>query len=237
LKKRKTQELIREIESRQIKTTQPKANRTAQEIPVLPTVTAVKPAAAVIQHQSVKKVVSRPEAPAFAALLIKALARSKHPYLIIGVVGFVLLTMIGTAASMAAPAISPLLQPPANMSALPVVTANDVIYQMTQAGLTMISRTPITLTGWGASDSIQIQVKQGGNTGAVVVLSYALPKLKVQDAFKLARTPGQFKNWQSLTASNVVILVSPGTDAALRAKIDSFLTQWLVAPYRPFLGE
>lgn len=123
-----------------------------------------------------------------------------------------------------------------NLPPLPIVTANDVLAYLKKAQVPITSAHELALTGeaWLANAEIQLDLRQGDALGTFLILSYSSSQAMMLDTFRVG-TSAKFKHWKVMSESNVIILASPETAQSLRDEIGIHLTQYLAAPYRPYL--
>src|SRR5258708_5896088 len=145
--------------------------------------------------------------------------------LIVCAVSVLLFTNQPTNAAMAMPA----------LAALPVVSAGDVVAYLKKADFPVSNVRSLAVTGdqWLATEETHVEAQQGTHKGLFVILSYPSADQKVPDIFKAAR--GKFKTWKVISASNILILVSPDTAPALSQALGSHIAQYIFAPYRPLV--
>jgi hypothetical protein len=130
-------------------------------------------------------------------------------------------------------------QPTAQSAALrPLPTAHtgDVISYLRRAGLPLTGLRTFSVPNstWNAREVVQFDIVLVGDRGTFLVLSYdSLPQAGV-DAFKAAFHP-KFKDWTLTQISNILVLAAPGATSRLISRVSNYLSQYLVAPYRSFI--
>src|SRR5258708_26873277 len=232
LAKRKTQEIQRVIEQKQI-------DRARGGMPSdvnLPSAdqmvaSSAQPTPAPdIRRTTQTSAISAPFKPRNARLsarqirvLIGAVAATLS--LIVCAVSVLLFTNQPTNAAMAMPA----------LAALPVVSASDVVAYLKKADFPVSNVRSLAVTGdqWLATEETHVEAQQGTHKGLFVIVSYPSADQKVPDIFKAAR--GKFKTWKVISASNILVLVSPDTAPALSQALGSHIAQYIFAPYRPLV--
>ncbi len=80
-----------------------------------------------------------------------------------------------------------------------------------------------------AQQKLQFSVTRGDNKGRFILLSYANNADASADAFKISFFKG-YKDWRTIDLSNVVFLISPGTPSELTSEMSSHFDQFLLAP-------
>jgi len=120
---------------------------------------------------------------------------------------------------------------------LPMVNAGDILKRLQTLGVNIVNVQVVAVPSkqWSAKHAAQFDVKQGDQLGTFLVMSYDSATQPSIDAFK-ASVDAKYKVWHVMQTSNVLILSSPNTSAALDQIMHSHVTQYLVAPYRDFLS-
>jgi hypothetical protein len=235
LQKRKTQEIQRRIEAKQVTRTQGSTPLNPPEIHSNSRSTGNAPVtqspSADVRRvtQSVSRVFNAPPNPPrrITRFLMRVLAGVLVASLIIIVLVGVLLR-----------ASNPTTIPTPTFAPLPNVKANAVVDHLKTAGLTIanLREFPVPNETWHAEQELQFEISQGNDKGLVLLLSYASAEQKVPD-LALNTTTGKFKQWRVMTLSNVIMLVSPETSQTLQSQLSVQLTKLVAAPYRPFLSS
>ncbi len=124
----------------------------------------------------------------------------------------------------------------APLKPLPTAYTGDVISYLRWAKLpiTELRKFSVPNATWNAREIVQFGITQIGDKGTFLILSYdSLPQAGV-DAFKATFHP-KFKDWTLTQISNILVLAAPGAAPRLISEVNNYLTQYLVAPYRNFI--
>jgi len=119
---------------------------------------------------------------------------------------------------------------------LPLVSASDVSGYLKRNGVPILEmrELPVDRTIWYANQEVQFDVQRGENKGTFIFLSYPSDKWAVGDSLE-AESLQKFKGWQVNAISNVLILTSPDAAPDIQSEMSSHLTSYLLSPYRSYL--
>jgi hypothetical protein len=246
LKRRKAAELQSEIELRRImQATQPsdprRITRTSQRTQAAwPARVAQGQEATIARKSTVSKTALTPHSNSIVVPLPdvndivparRSLTRQQKQRLI-GIVAALLIIVV--ILMMALLAAQPTSIQAASLQPLPTVSASDTLARLKLVGLPISNVETAADVKFAAQGGIKFSIKQGNDKGQVIVLSYATLEKAHIAAFRLSVTE-PYKRWKQITASNILMLVSPDTAVTLQQELASHMTQYLVAPYRSFL--
>jgi hypothetical protein len=226
IKKRKTQEVLRAVESRHIQTARPlKLSRTTTQMSIArePQVIPKCITQTVLESKRTTQVV---RVVGHAAHWTR---RQKQ----IAALGAILITSVCFITTLVATS-QPISQ--TALSPLPTTRTGDLIRYLRSVGVPIANLQTFTVPNamWSANEEVRFDVQQWNGKGIFVVLSYDSPAQVGIDAFK-ATYDQKFKNWNLVQVSNALVLSSPDTVQSLSAEIASHVTQYLIAPYRSFI--
>ncbi len=228
IKKRKTQELLRTLEAKQV--------RTASPVPRRPTAPAPQPGTS---PKPVARVIPASQRTTQVARVVSApsrLTRRQRRLAVIATICAVTICLLSGLVADSLPPAQPRLAP------LPTTSVTNLVGYLQQVGVPLgaLQTFAVPNDTWGAKEEVQFDV-YGGRVGRVtndkgvfVVLRYDSLVRRSLDAFKAAFNP-KFKSWKQMQVSNLLVLASPDTAEPLVAEIASHLTQYLIAPYRSFI--
>jgi len=226
IKKRKTQEMLRVIETRQ--TTRPSASRSSVSLQSATATAQViepkrTPAVATPARSAQTLSVSKPSYP-----------RRQQELAIIGISALLIVAVcLGTAflvrqASEILPTITvvPLL----------AASAQESVNSLVAAEIPVSNLRSLTVpdAAWNAQQGVQFDVLTGNDKGVFILLSYASPAQASIDLFRTSHAP-RFKTWRTAQIANILLLSSPDTKQQLSTQVATHLTQMLVAPARQFM--
>src|SRR5262245_46767714 len=227
LQKRKTQQIRREIEARQVSQTvrpgQPTREVAPSHRPPVPPAGAHK---RTTQTTAVSPTTERrfglsiwPLRPRTAIVMAGTAA----------VILLLLMVVLLTGGNNPAPT-------PAQV-ALPIVAAQDVVNYLKMAGVPVSGLRAFRVPNetWQANQEFQFDVLRGDQKGLFLLLSYPSPRLTSRDSFSV-RLSSRFKSWQQISISNILLLISPDSAKPIGDEVASHLSQYLVAPYRAYIS-
>ncbi len=226
VKKRKTQEILRIIEAKQVQTVRP----------LRPVASVVLPGKRLSQPPA-RFVRTRPETPSIAARAATAVLVSTHRWTrrqrtvaSIAAILTIVMCMATTLVAVRQPTLSTALPP------LPTVQATDVIGYLRRAGVpvTNVRRFSGNNGIWTAKQELEFHVQNWDTNSVFLVLSYDSAAQAGVDAFT-ASLHRNFKHWNLIQISSVLLLAAPGAAPTVSAEIANHLTQYIVAPYRSFI--
>lgn len=219
IKQRKTDELRRTIEAKQV--LHPSTQRNVSAEPAAPRRRSTPP--------STKQPVTIPTATHRSAE--RTLGWTKRRLGIVSVAAGLMLVvcLLTSLLAVRAPGSS-------EVAALPTTTANKAVNYLTEIGLPVTHVQPLSVPNenWNAKEEIQFNVGQASNSDVFVVLSYDSPAQAGVDGFR-ATYHRKFKQWNVIQISNLLLLSSPRTALPISDSVASHLTYYLITPYRGYM--
>lgn len=254
MKKRKTQEILRSVESKRGQTgplTPPATDAKRQTGPLNPpggqarrtqTGPLTPPAASNPARMSQPMKAASPTSDARRATLsIPSLNRgpltvAQKRILIGGIAGLLLAALCaitGILLSNNTP------EAAAGLPETPGMTASKVIEHFIDLGVPISDvqavQTERELKVFNyARQRLEFRVTRGADTGRFYLLGFGSQTTANFTAFNLRADP-TYKTWTRLQGGNILLLISPATADSLKSELSSHFTQFLLAPYIPFL--
>jgi hypothetical protein len=227
IQKRRTQQIEREIQARRLpQTARPPSQETSQPSPATQSAGSAGGHKRTTQTTAVRSESSTPPrwtAPRFSPRLLIVVAGAAT--------GVIILLMVGLLGGNATPAPAPSQAP------LPVVSAQDVINYLRLAGVPVsgLRALKVPNENWQATEEFQFDVQRGDQKGIFLLLSYPSTRLTSRDSFNVSLST-RFKGWQQIAISNILLMISPDSAKPIGDEIANHLSQYLVAPYRAYVG-
>ncbi len=227
IQKRKTQEILRALEAREIKTPLPSVSQSKTTIPV-PASSNPLPfphRLALLGPMGKPRILATRTGHTFSAW-----TKRQKQIAIVATILLITVCLVTVGVVIDQPF------PQSTLPALPAVSSNEFITYLQRAGVIVSNLRIFTVPNarWNAKQEIQFEAYHGGAKGVFVILSYPSPAQAGTDAFKATYDP-KFSQWNVTQISNVLVLAAPSTSSPFNAEIASHLTQYLVAPYRRFI--
>jgi hypothetical protein len=226
IKKRKTQEVLRAVEARQVQTPRPlKLPETTAQVPTRQE-PQIKPKRITQTLPEGKRTTQIAGVVSYSTGWTKRQRQTGIIATILVIAACLLTTLVATS--------QPILHP--TLSPLPIESTGNLVGYLRDVGVPVANLRTLSVPSamWNAKEEIQFDVLRWDGKGVFVILSYDSPAQAGIDAFK-ATYHQKFKTWNLMQISNVLVLTSPDTGQPLSAEIASHLTQYLVAPYRSFI--
>jgi hypothetical protein len=121
------------------------------------------------------------------------------------------------------------------LPSLPLKDTLQVVDYLKAVGVNVSNVQELTAgDSWQANRLLQIEVTVDGKPGVFLLLSYDSQSKAVADTFR-ARGSKQYSKWMLRNLSNINVLASPKTPVEIQQMVFSHLTSYIVAPYRSFL--
>jgi hypothetical protein len=243
MKKRKTQEILRSVETKRNQTGPLPSSSTetkrAQTGP-LPSSTVKRPAqTGSLSSSSSGRATQtmRPAAPTESTGSTVKLTKAQRRILIGSASAILLLVLVLVLSGLVAA--SPTATEVAALPEVPNVNAGSVLGKLIDVGVP-ISEVQEAKPPDGFADiwvkaeqKRQFTVTRGQEKGRFILLSFANADDASDASFKAAFYKG-YKDWGNLHLGNMLFLVSPGTPESLRSELASHITQILLVPAVPY---
>ncbi len=262
IKKRKTQELIRQLEAKQTRFLQPTRSHDSAPAPQLKPLdrkTAKTTPASLRTTLSMRAMQQPTPTNANDTVKLKPLASTaktipaaKHTSQVLEVVTgeaparwtkrqrrTALIAVVASLAVCLFTSILAVRLPTAQaliLKPLPPAYAASVVGYLKAMGLpfTDLRTFAIVGTSWNAREIVQFDIQRSGDQGTYLALSYDSAAKAGADAFRATLHP-KFKTWKLTQINNILILAAPNASPSLTFEITNHLTQYLIAPYRSFI--
>jgi hypothetical protein len=117
---------------------------------------------------------------------------------------------------------------------LPVVRAADVVAYLKQVGVPVVRARELAVpnVNWKAAQEFQIDVASSGSTGTFIILSYASRQHAIPDIVS-AQHNTTYRQWKLTTGSNLVLLTSPETDPTVGGQVQQQVLHYLLPTTEP----
>jgi hypothetical protein len=228
LQKRKTQQILRDIQAKQGPLTLYSGQPYGHETP--PSESQISRPPQVTTLSLVKARMSRSGLrPSTTRLGVLSVAKRRKIIAVVSAAAILLVCFIVTLI------VSP--QVP-TLAALPRVSIAQAVNYLKQGGVPIadLKQLAVPSQTWHANEGVQFSTSEGNSKATFIILSYDSPGHASLDAFKASHTE-PFRKWTLSQIANVLVLTSPNSPHNLQADLTKRLTRGFIAPYRSWLNR